>query len=185
MCHVTKKNTSFDETVSFVIIPRLSDICPTYPGTLFYNKKDFEEMQGLARKDAEKMNRKKTKASKETKPSSNDDGELCSIGIEHRICTPKERFDREAKSRAAIESVLREQGRQRRRHSAPCNGIESALAKASIKATKEAVIRARERAAHVERHCEKDIVASRRISAPPTIDEGRNIEKGASWTTYF
>lgn len=196
MSHVTKNSISFDQTVSFVTIPRLSDICTQYPQSVFYSKKDFDEMSVLVRKDAERINGKKAKSSKRSTKSSTaivqDDNALCDIGIEHRICTAKERFDREAKARAAVVSVLREQSRHRRqlrRRSSPHSSgedLESTLARASINATKEAIVRARERAAHVERHCHVDTDSQRRNSVPPTTaGEGRKMEKKASWMAYF
>ena len=198
MSHVTKNSISFDQTVSFVTVPRLSDICTQYPQSLFYNKKDFDEMSVLVRTDAEKINNEKAKPPKRsTKLKSSmaaiqDDNALCDIGIEHRTCTAKERFDREAKARAAVVSVLREQTRHRRqlrRHSSPHNSgedVESVLARASINATKEAIIRARERAANVERHCQVDTGIHRRNSVPPTTaGEGPKTERKASWMAYF
>ena len=196
MSHVTKNNISFDQTVSFVTVPRLSDICTQYPQSLFYSKKDFDEMSVLVRKDAERINDVKAKSSKRSTKSSSstvqDDNALCGIGIEHRLCSPKERFDREAKARAAVVCVLREQGRRRRqlrRHSSPhssSENLESALARTSISATKEAIIRARERAVHVERHCQVHTDTHRRNSVPPaTTGEGPKTERKASWMAYF
>ena len=196
MSHVTKKSISFDQTVSFVTIPRLSDICTQYPQSLFYNKKDFDDMSALVRKDAEKINDDKARSSKRMaksfKSTVQDDNALCGIGIEHRLCSPKERFDREAKARAAVVSVIREQGRHLRqlsRRSFPHSSsedMELALARTSISATKEAIIRARERAVLVERQCQVDTDTHRRNSVPPTTTgEGSKTERKASWMAYF
>lgn len=155
MSFLPQKSVSFDQTVSFVTVPRLSDICSQYPRFVFYNKDDFAIMADLAQRDAEKI-----KQMNESNPSTEkmpiSDNVICDLGIEHRTCTAKERFDREVKARAAILAVLREQKRHSHRY---CSGgcisaeIEKAVAKASMNATKEAVIRARERALQLEDQC--------------------------------
>lgn len=153
MPFLPQMSVSFDQTVTFVTVPRLSDICAQYPRFVFYNKDDFAVMADLAQRDAEKI--KRMNESKEEKmPVSDND--ICDLGIEHLTCTAKERFDRELKARAAILAVLMEQRRHNCRISSRgCISaeIEKAVAKASMNATKEAVIRASERAVQLEDQC--------------------------------
>ena len=174
---ISKMSVSFDETVSFVAVPRLSDVCAQHPESLFYNKEDFAVMTDWVLTDAEKIKKiSKSKSSRKKLLDSDKKNEMCDLGIEHRTCTAKERFDREAKARAVILLVLREQKRQNRRYSSDDYNsaqVEMAIAKASMNATKEAVLRARERAAQLEGQCS----SSRRGSSKQ--------KRRTSWTAYF
>ena len=133
-------------------------------------------MANLVRTDAEKI-KQMSESESFAKKMMDSKNEICDLGIEHRTCTAKERFDREAKACAAILSVLRAQKRHHRR--CPASNydyahVEMAVAKASANATKEAVLRARERAAQLEGQCS----SSRKAGSSKQ-------KRQISWTAYF
>ena len=164
--HPRLMRVSFDQTVSFVTVPPLSELCPKCPERLFYTVEDFAFMKELAGRDAEKI-----RQVSKSKASEND---TCDLGIEHRTCSAKERFVREVKARAVILSVLRAQNYHRREYSAADSNsaqAEIAIAEASMGASNEAIIHARERAAQLEGQCsssQKGVLLPSLRKVPPS-----------------